>query len=163
MTGPVLYFAFGSNLHLPQMRARCPDCEVHQPALLAGHRLAFRGHSPRWGGGSATILATPGGRVPGLVYRLSPADLASLDRFEGYPTVYQRNPITVTAHDGATLEALTYQRTNGDPRPPSLLYFHQIWRGYKAFGLDDEPLLAALDEALADTPRPGASGPESGA
>lgn len=154
MSGPMLYFAFGSNLHLPQMQARCPACEVVQPALLAGHRLVFRGNSQRWGGGSATILPTPGGRVPGLVYRLSADDLASLDRFEGYPTIYQRRTVSLEAHDGSALQALTYERSAGEVRPPSLRYFHQIWRGYKAFGLDDEPLLAALAEALADDPGP---------
>lgn len=154
MSGPVFYFAFGSNLHLPQMQVRCPACKVHQPAVLADHRLVFCGHSSRWGGGSASIAPTPGAQVPGLVYRLSPADLSRLDGFEGYPTTYTRHTVTVAAKDGSELEALTYRRVTGDARPPSLRYFHQIWRGYKAFGLDDAPLLSALEEALADEPAP---------
>lgn len=152
MTDPVLYFAFGSNLHLPQMRERCPDCELLESAVLAGYRLAFRGASRRWeAGGVATVIPDPGSRVHGLLYRLSPADLASLNGYEGVPHVYGHLPVAVTARGGARHEALTYRRNDGhgEPaRPPSLRYFHQMWRSYRAHGLDESGLLAAVEESL---------------
>jgi Gamma-glutamyl cyclotransferase, AIG2-like len=154
MQSPVVYFAYGSNLHLTQMRSRCPESALLQPALLEGYRLAFRGHSRRWGGGAATILPAPGDTVPGLLYLLSAADLALLNGFEGHPHVYGHLPVQVLARDGARLEALTYQRLDGTPNAPSLRYFHQIWRSSKAFALDEAPLLAALEEALAHGPPP---------
>lgn len=152
MSAPVCYFAFGSNLHTPQMAARCPDSAVLQPAMLTGYRLAFRGLSRRWEGGVATIIAQPGARVPGLLYHLSPADVEALNGFEGFPHVYGHLPVQVTAQDGTRIAAYTYQRNDGGPRPPSMRYFHQIWRAYKHFRLDEQHLLAAVEETLAHPP-----------
>ncbi|HKI97501.1 MAG TPA: gamma-glutamylcyclotransferase family protein [bacterium] len=149
MSDRVLYFAYGSNLHPPQMQSRCPDCEVLQPAVLADHHLAFRGHSTRWGGGPATILAQPGGQVHGLLYSLTSADLALLDGFESYPKIYNRLQVSVVARDGSQLDAITYMKRDGEPSPPSLRYFHQIWLGHKTFALDESPLLRAVEETLA--------------
>ena len=154
MSAFTVYFAFGSNLHEPQMRARCPDCEVLGPATVAGYRLAFRGESKRWdAGGVATILPSPKGEVQGLLYRLSPGDLASLNGYEGYPHVYTHLPVDVQPHGGALQAALTYQRRNGKARAPSLRYFHQIWRGYKTYRLDERLLMAALEETLPEAPQ----------
>ena len=36
-----LYFAYGSNLHWPQMKERCPSARFHCVAKLKDHRLAF--------------------------------------------------------------------------------------------------------------------------
>jgi gamma-glutamylcyclotransferase (GGCT)/AIG2-like uncharacterized protein YtfP len=149
MSEPVLYFAYGSNLHPPQMQARCPDCGVLEPATLEDWRLAFAGLSRRWGGGAGTIVATPGAHVAGLLYRLSAADLKLLDGYESHPTVYERFPVAVRTRGGEPLQALTYRKHKTDLRAPSLRYFHQIWRSYKAFGLDEALLLAAVEEALA--------------
>jgi len=152
MHDAVVYFAYGSNLHVPQMESRCPDCAVLQPAVLMDWRLAFRGHSTRWGGGSATIEAAPGAQVAGLLYRLSRADVRKLDGFEGVPKVYEHLDIAVAARDGTRHVAYTYRRREGRPAAPSLLYFHQIWGGYLAFGLQQHLLQAAVQEALAAAP-----------
>jgi len=148
MSDAPLYFAYGSNLHVPQMESRCPECRVLEPAVLNGYRLAFRGLSRRWGGGPATIVPDPQGRAEGLLYRMTAADQALLDGFEGYPRVYARVPVEVTARDGRRLEAITYERRGGAPRPPSVLYLHQIWQGYEASALDARLLRAAVEEAL---------------
>ena len=161
MTVPVLYFAFGSNLHLPQMRERCPDCEMLEPVVLADYRLAFRGNSARWGtGGVATVLPRAGAQVHGLLYRLSATDLERLNGYEHYPTVYAHLPVSVTTRAGAQHAALTYQRANGhgeELRPPSMRYFHQIWRNYKAYALDE----ALLMEAVAETLQSPSSAPQA--
>ncbi|NIP74067.1 MAG: gamma-glutamylcyclotransferase, partial [Gammaproteobacteria bacterium] len=67
MTDTILYFAYGSNLHPPQMHERCPTCTVLQPATLADYRLVFCGHSEHWGGGVASVVTAPGARVEGLL------------------------------------------------------------------------------------------------
>ena len=147
-TQDTLYFAFGSNLHPPQMEVRCPDSRVVQPGLLEGYRLGFAGYSSQWGGGVATILPAPGQQVPGLLYHISPADLEKLNGFEGFPTVYAHLPVSVQGCDGASHPALTFEQNDPAPSAPSLRYFHQIWRSYKAFGLDEAHLLAAVGFAL---------------
>lgn len=146
MREPLIYFAFGSNLHKPQMEERCPGCSVLQPGVLKDYRLAFCGQSPNWGGGVATILPEQGAEVQGLLYALSEADLQRLDAYEGYPGVYEHLPVGVTARDGTRQDALTYRKRNVDLRPPSVQYFYQMWRAYRALGLDEALLARALDE-----------------
>ena len=38
-----LYFAYGSNINLDQMRYRCPDASVYGQAVLDNYDLRFRG------------------------------------------------------------------------------------------------------------------------
>ena len=38
-----LYFAYGSNINLDQMRYRCPDATVYGQAVLDNYDLRFRG------------------------------------------------------------------------------------------------------------------------
>ena len=112
-----LYFAFGSNLSDVQMRRRCPRAVLIGPAILRGRRLVFAGYSTKWRGAVATILPARGGRVPGLLYRISSADLARLDRFEGAPDIYARRERRV--FDRAPLRAprtSTSSRRRRSPR-----------------------------------------------
>jgi len=90
---PTLYFAYGSNLSLAQMRSRCPHSEY-----LALGRLKNR----KWiigERGYANIVEAEGQEVWGLVYRLDvlgadkrgdERDERSLDAAEGVPWAYER-------------------------------------------------------------------------
>ncbi|HVP39071.1 MAG TPA: gamma-glutamylcyclotransferase family protein [Candidatus Saccharimonadales bacterium] len=80
----VLYFAYGSNLDWAQMQRRCPDAQFRCVAKLPDHRLIFPRTSDRWqGGGVASVTPDSGQVVWGVVYEITPADLDSLDGFEG--------------------------------------------------------------------------------
>lgn len=153
----VLYFAYGSNLDREQMAQRCPGSRLEGAAALPGHRLAFSGHSQRWGGGAATVVAAPGHSTPGLLWRLTSEHVLSLDGYENHPQVYGRIEIDVQAtlngDRGGVLPAMTYQmRTEGTGRAPSLRYLHQIWRAYHTHGLDVAHLLSAVEECLGTGP-----------
>lgn len=145
-----LYFAYGSNLDPEQMKHRCPAGRLVGTAALHGYRLAFRGEGSHWGvGGTATILADPKGWVPGTLYRLSPEDVALLNGYEGYPSTYGHLAIQVAESGGRAQAAFTYERMDTRlRRPPSMKYFHQIWRSYKRHGLDEARLMAAVEESL---------------
>ena len=93
---PILYFAYGSNLSEAQMLARCPGARPTRRGALRGYRLAFAAYSELWGGGIAMLAADPAGRVRGVLYELTPADLDALDRWEGHPHYYRRVRATVT-------------------------------------------------------------------
>lgn len=156
MSFPDLYFAFGSNLDADQMSERCPGSHVFLPGTLASYRLAFIGKGSKWGaGGTATIEAaagasvhTPNNSVPGVLYRVTPQCVEALNGFENYPTTYDHLLIEVAGRDGGTHAAFTYQRTGDAANPPPMKYFHQIWRAYKAFGLDEGALLDAIEASL---------------
>ena len=80
----MLYFAYGSNLDLDQMRERLPDVRVVGLALLRDHRLTFPLYSQRWSGGAAGVAHEHGATVWGVLYELSEADIAALDVYEGW-------------------------------------------------------------------------------
>jgi gamma-glutamylcyclotransferase (GGCT)/AIG2-like uncharacterized protein YtfP len=145
-----LVFSFGSNLHEPQLRERCPDAMQVGPAVLRGFRLAFVGHSPRWGGAVATVRPSVKAEVLGELVLLTDADLTRLDGFEGAPTVYKRTRVQVHTHtaSGARREvsAWTYVRDGGEA-DPSLTYVSRIACGYGRLGYDDAPIVQAIKTA----------------
>ncbi len=103
-----LYFAYGSNLHAPQMAKRCVDSKRVGRAVLVDHRLDFTRRSGDWAGGVADVVPTPGHEVWGLLYEISDSDLCSLDRYEGYPTLYGRMQVEVQKDGEPVGNVLTY-------------------------------------------------------
>ena len=95
------YIAYGSNLSVEQMKHRTPDAKIVGTAVLCGWRLLFKSY--------ATIEPKEGRKVPVLVWEISDADEASLDRYEGYPTYYYKRelPVLVTPLDGGAPRGLT--------------------------------------------------------
>ncbi|TEA12834.1 hypothetical protein C8034_v005572 [Colletotrichum sidae] len=75
-----LYFAYGSNLSLEQMAHRCPDSRYIGRAILPDHAWQINER------GYANVVPRSGSSVHGLVYAISAADEARLDRCEGVQT-----------------------------------------------------------------------------
>ena len=130
------YFAYASNLSRRQMSERCPDCQPKFIATLPNHKLIFSGWSRKWRGGTATIRPFQGEKVIGAVYEISDRCLRSLDKHEGYPTIYNRVNKMVIAEDGERIEAITYiMREQSEEIKPSLEYVAVIQQGYKDWGI----------------------------
>ncbi|MCH8842513.1 MAG: gamma-glutamylcyclotransferase [SAR324 cluster bacterium] len=140
-----LYFAYGSNLSVEQMRGRCPDSSPWRTAYLPAHRLAFGNVSAYRGGGVATILPDEGQNTQGLIYSLSDDDLAQLDRWEAYPQKYDRLRAQVFDAQGRSHAAWTYRLNDYYPNAPSTEYLGIIKSGYIAHGLGLDALMAALE------------------
>ncbi len=143
-----LYFAYGSNINLNQMAERCPDAEVVATAILDGYELLFRGN--RSGFGVATIEPLSGSQVHGLLWNLTPECERSLDIYEGYPRLYEKEDITVRTVDGRAWTVMAYVMTGElwrDPAVPSGPYFNGILEGYRQNGLPVKALEAALKNA----------------
>lgn len=106
------YFAYGSNLHRPQMAALAPSAVVVGPARLVGWELFVTGH-----GVLSIRPAGPDDTVLGLVWACSQADLHALDRFEAVDDgLYERIEVDL---DGDDL-AVAYRALSpaeGQPRP----------------------------------------------
>lgn len=62
------------------------------------------------------ILPQDGSEVTGIVFDVDEEQLASLDRYEGYPNLYHRIPVTVFLKDGedTPIEATAYQLVNSE-------------------------------------------------
>ena len=130
------YFAYSSNLAKKQMKERCPDSNPLFSAVLPNYKLIFVGWSRQWLGGVASIQRSQGGKLPGAVYEISEKDLAKLDRFEGFPTDYNRIKVIVFDEDGTAIEAVTYVKTGREEESkPSKEYASIIYKGYREWGI----------------------------
>ena len=134
------YIAYGSNLNVNQMLRRCPDAVKIGAAVIEDYKLAFRR-------GVLNIEAAPGKRVPVGVWAISDADEAALDRYEGYPRLYEKMFFRLTVN-GKTIQAMAYVMTPGHlTAAPSRGYYGIVAEGYADFGFDEAPLLTAASEA----------------
>ena len=59
----IKYFAYGSNLDLPQMKRRCPSSKLISKGTLPGYRLTFNRFSSGWGGGVADVIQEQDSKV----------------------------------------------------------------------------------------------------
>lgn len=135
-----LYIAYGSNLNLEQMGYRCPTATVVGRSEIKDHTLVFRGNSY----GVATIEPKKGCTVPVLIWNIKKFDEMSLDRYEGYPRLYEKENMQVEL-DGKTVNAMAYVMTEGHRlQLPSKSYLETIREGYKTAEFDLKILYQAV-------------------
>ena len=106
-----LYFAYGANMERAAMAKRCPAAQPLGPALLRGWRYVIAQ-------GYGSIAPAPSSHVFGVLWRLTPRDLAALNAFESLDNgLYRRAMLTVETA-GPRVRALVYvARKGGKPRP----------------------------------------------
>jgi len=137
-----LYFAYGSNLNLGQMAARCPMAYVMSRAVLEGYELAFRR-------GVLTILPKEGGKVQGALWKVNARDEQALDRYEGYPHLYTKKLLSVQT-DAGQQNAIAYVMTAPcceQAQPPSAAYLKTVLDGYQLANFDSNAVLQAAASA----------------
>ena len=133
-----LYIAYGSNLSVDQMAHRCPQATILGTGWLHDYKLEFRTH--------ANVVPAMGEKVPVLVWNITEADRAALDRYEGFPAYYIRKTVPVEV-SGETMEAMVYVMTDKKRRlPPSCSYLATILSGYAEFGFSPAPVAEALND-----------------
>ena len=120
-----LYIAYGSNLNLAQMAARCPSARIYAKGVLNNWELVYRGAE---GNSHATIES--GSTVPVLVWEIQPIDEYRLDIYEGYPRYYFKKHIMVDI-EGRKKKAMVYIMDERQlPGRPSASYVRTILQGY---------------------------------
>lgn len=135
----MMYFAYGSNMNVPQMAKRCPGAQIVGKAILPAHHLLFRGVAD----------VSPGGKhVDGVVWSINIYHLRALDRYEGWPNLYNDRKMDVILESGYQVSAMFYYMTYGEIAPPTPNYYKTILDGYKYFGIDPTPLRNAAERAL---------------
>jgi gamma-glutamylcyclotransferase (GGCT)/AIG2-like uncharacterized protein YtfP len=78
-----LYAAYGSNMDPDQMRERCPHSPMWGTGWLMGWRLTFGGEEYGPEGALATVVEDPDSQVFVVLYDVTDADAAALDKWEG--------------------------------------------------------------------------------
>ena len=127
----MLYFAYGSNMDHSQMRNRCPESKYLGRAHLKDYRFVYDGYSSTRKGPVANVVPMANGTVWGGLFEISKSDRDELDRYEGYPTVYQRKVVTVVDQNGKEREAIVYLRDALKTGVPSKEYRDVILQGAK--------------------------------
>ncbi|NCC41124.1 MAG: gamma-glutamylcyclotransferase [Gammaproteobacteria bacterium] len=136
------YFAYGANTHHGQMARRCPGARYRGCAALPGYELIFRG--------CADLRPAPGQVVQGAIWDIDETHLLALDRYEGYPTFYGRERLTVE-YEGCPVSAIVYLMQPGrSVVPPTASYLQALAEGYAACQLPKEQLTAAATRTYAE-------------
>lgn len=140
----IFYIAYGSNLNLEQMAGRCPDARVIGDSLIKNYRLLFRGGHDS---AVATIEPAQGQEVPVLIWELTPADVAALDHYEGWPFLYRKEEFTLRLND-EQVTAMAYIMNEGrELGSPNCYYYSIILDGYKIAGFDVDILRKAVSDS----------------
>jgi gamma-glutamylcyclotransferase (GGCT)/AIG2-like uncharacterized protein YtfP len=96
-----IYAAYGSNMDPGQMARRCPHSPQEGTGWLEGWRLTFGGEDLGWEGALATVVEDEGKRVFVVLYEVSEADEAALDRWDGVTLgYYRKSRVRVSTLDG---------------------------------------------------------------
>lgn len=136
-----LYIAYGSNLNLAQMAARCPSARVYAKGVLNNWELVYRGTMTN---SHATIIRKKGATVPVLVWEIQPRDEYRLDIYEGYPRYYFKKDIMVNIA-GRKRKAMVYIMDERQlPGRPSSGYVETIRQGY----IDNDMDISIFEKSL---------------
>ena len=131
----MLYFAYGSNLNLFQMKRRCKDSIFLKKINLKDFRLTFRSKYR-----AADIEPKKNSIVPGGLFDISKNDEKKLDVYEDYPSLYRKFYFTYYGK-----KVMTYTMVKKTKfRYPTERYFKVVNRGYKDCDLDRKYLNKAL-------------------
>ena len=131
----MLYFAYGSNLNLFQMKRRCKDSVFLKKYELKGYRLNFRSKYR-----AADIEKSKNSLVPGALFEISKSDEKKLDVYEDYPILYKK--LYFTYYNKTVMTYIMVNKT--EFRYPTERYLNVVKQGYKDCKLDQKYLKKAL-------------------
>ena len=131
----MLYFAYGSNLNLFQMKRRCKDSVFLKKYELKGYRLNFRSKYR-----AADIEKSKNSLVPGALFEISKSDEKKLDVYEDYPILYEK--LYFPYYNKKVMTYIMNKKTQF--RYPTEKYLNVIKQGYRDCKLDDKFLIKAL-------------------
>lgn len=120
------YFGYGSNMNLKGMKNRCPETHfLINKARLSGYELFFIKS------GVANIKENENVEVWGVLYKIKEECLKILDRYEGYPTFYQRREVEVEKNSEKIKTLVYIIEKNFSVGKPSQGYLNTILEGAK--------------------------------
>ena len=131
----MLYFAYGSNLNLFQMKRRCKDSVFLKKYELKGYKLNFRSKYR-----AADIEKSKNSIVPGALFEISKSDEKKLDVYEDYPNLYKK--LYFSYYNKTVMTYIMVKKT--EFRYPTERYLNVVKRGYKDCKLDTKYLKIAL-------------------
>ena len=129
-----LYFAYGSNLNLKQMKKLCPSMQKVQSYMLDGWELSFNKY--------ADIRPNDVLGVYGALYYINDDDVKALDKFE---RGYKKVKFNATLKSGKTEKCMVYvMEERQKTAKPEEKYFQTIVQGYADWELPPQHLFNAI-------------------
>jgi hypothetical protein len=136
-----LYFAYGSNMDVAAMAARCPKSRPVGLARLARHRFFIM--EP----GFASVVRDARANVHGVLWDLSLADVPALDRYEEVGRrLYKKTIQPVLRGAAGSVGALVYIGGAGESEPQPL-YLEGVIAAARRWSLP-EPYIRYLESLL---------------
>ena len=133
----MLYFAYGSNLNLFQMKRRCKDSAFLKKYELKGYKLNFRSKYR-----AADIEKSKNFIVPGALFEISKSDEKKLDVYEDFPILYKK--LYFSYYNKTVMTYIMVNKT--EFRYPTERYLNVVKQGYKDCKLDNKFLIKALNQ-----------------
>ena len=133
----MLYFAYGSNLNLFQMKQRCKDSVFLKKYELKGYKLNFRSKYR-----AADIEKSKNSIVPGALFEISKSDEKKLDVYEDFPILYKK--LYFTYYNRTVMTYIMVNKT--EFRYPTERYLNVVKQGYKDCKLNFDYLTRALNK-----------------
>ena len=133
----MLYFAYGSNLNLFQMKRRCKDSVFLKKYELKGYKLNFRSKYR-----AADIEKSKNSLVPGALFDISKSDEKKLDVYEDYPILYKK--LYFSYYNKPVMTYIMVHKT--EFRYPTERYLNVVKQGYKDCKLNFDYLVKALNK-----------------
>jgi len=138
------YFAYGSNMFEPRLKARCGSTEFICRGVLDGYRFCYPLFAEMTGGGVAGLEPDDNSFVEGVIYQITPQELLDLDRIERtHLQAYFRRRVTIRTDNNSSMQVWTYVSNNsGKLYPPTDEYRdfillgaenHQLSEAYQKF------------------------------
>ncbi|WP_108650227.1 gamma-glutamylcyclotransferase [Dongshaea marina] len=131
------YFAYGSNMSIPRLRARLPDATPIETYQLSKHRLCFH-KVGQDGSGKCDIQYTGQAEdyVLGVLYELNPDDKKELDQIEGLGKGYAEKEVELSSMTGQHCTAWSYYAIQTKPGlKPFSWYKQHVLFGAEQAGL----------------------------
>ena len=131
----MLYFAYGSNLNLFQMKRRCKNSIFLKKINLKDFRLTFRSKYR-----AADIEPKKNSIVPGGLFEISKSDEKKLDVYEDFPTLYKKHYFYYYGK-----RVMTYTMVKKSAfKFPTERYLNIVKKGYKDCNLNNTHLIKSL-------------------
>jgi hypothetical protein len=128
----MLHFAYGSNMDRRLMGRRCPGARVVGAAVLRDYRFIITKD------GYASVVAARGALVHGLLWRLTPRDLAALNAYENLDAGLYRTAGLAVRTGGRAVRALVYVGRSRVPGRPRLGYMDLVTAAARDAGLPSD-------------------------
>jgi len=124
------YFAYGSNMHIPSMRIRCPRARLIGTASLGDWEFFINAQ------GYASIRGVESAVVHGALWTVGPREESALDFYEDVSSrLYQRIRVDVAMPGCRLGNVLTYVATNQKPGRPRAGYMRLVHESVKNLDL----------------------------